>query len=187
MRIDRQIEASDEVKDLIQNLLVHEPKKRLTAEEALKHPWFKVTNSNVFYENISKDEIIRYIKNLLCYRIRSKFEELIWAYIIYNLPRPKKTKNIVKLFMLANKNNDGKLLRNELKETLLNYVSENILKNYDEKFSLLDSNKNDYINCEEFIRACIERNKVINENVLKHAFYFFDQENTGFIDQRKIK
>ncbi len=32
---------SDSVKDLISKLLCVNPQKRLSAEEALKHPWFK--------------------------------------------------------------------------------------------------------------------------------------------------
>ena len=43
--------ASKEVKDLIQKLLVYQPKKRLTALQALKHPWFKITDSNILYDN----------------------------------------------------------------------------------------------------------------------------------------
>ena len=43
--------ASKEVKDLIQKLLVYQPKKRLTAIQALRHPWFKITDSNILYDN----------------------------------------------------------------------------------------------------------------------------------------
>ena len=134
--------ASNEVKDLINKLLVIEPNKRLTAFEALKHPWFNVTNSNILYNNISKDEVLNCISNLLNYSFKSKFEELVLAYIIHNLPRPKQAKTCIKLFKLANKNEDGKLLRNELKQTLLNFVSEEFLQNFDVIFSLLDGDNN---------------------------------------------
>lgn len=33
-------DISDEAKDLIRNLLVKDPSKRLTAVEILQHPWF---------------------------------------------------------------------------------------------------------------------------------------------------
>jgi renal tumor antigen len=33
--------ASEEVKDLIVKLLVYNPDNRITASQALKHPWFK--------------------------------------------------------------------------------------------------------------------------------------------------
>jgi calcium-dependent protein kinase len=163
---DRWLNASKEVKDLINKLLIYEPEKRLTAMEALKHPWFKVTKSNMLYNNISKEEVLNYIQNLLNYKIKSKFEELVLAYIVHNMPRPKEAKNAIKLFKLANKNEDGKLLRNELKETLLNFVSEEFLNNYDEIFSLLDGDNNGYIDYEEFLRATLGRKLIVNENVL---------------------
>ena len=184
---ERWKKSSKEVRDLITKLLVYEPENRLTAEEALKHPWFDKVNSGIFYNNISKEDIIKCIKNLLSYGIKSKFEELVWAYIIHNLPRPKEAKNAIKLFKMANKNGDGKLLRSELKETLLNFVSSYFIKNFDAIFDLLDSDNNGYIDYEEFLRACIDRNKVITESVLKYAFSFFDKENSGYINKNIIK
>ena len=183
---ERWINSSKEVKDLIQKLLVLEPEKRLTAKEALKHPWFKVANSNILYNNISKDEVLKCIKNLLNYQINSKFEELVLAYIIHSMPRPKEAKASIKLFKLANKNEDGKLLRNELKETLLNFVSEEFLSNYDEIFSQLDGDNNGFIDYEEFLRATLDRKSFVNENVLTLAFDFFDRNRSGYISRDKI-
>ena len=183
---ERWIKASNEVKDLINKLLIYEPEKRLTAFQALKHPWFKVTNSNMLYNNISKEEVLKCIQNLLNYKVNSKFEELVLAYIVHNMPRPKEAKSAIKIFKLANKNEDGKLLRNELKETLLNFVSEEFLSNYDEIFSNLDGDNNGYIDYEEFLRATLDRSFFVNENVLTLAFNFFDKENTGYISRDKI-
>ena len=184
---ERWIKASNEVKDLINKLLIYEPEKRLTAFEALKHPWFKITNSNMLYNNISKEEVLKCIQNLLSYKINSKFEELVLAYIVHNMPRPKEAKSAIKLFKLANKNEDGKLLRNELKETLLNFVSEEFLNNYDEIFSILDGDNNGYIDYEEFLRATLDRSFFVNENILTLAFNFFDKEKDGFLSRDKIK
>ena len=179
--------ASNEVKDLINKLLVLDRKKRLTAFEALQHPWFKVSNSSILYNNISKDEVLKCIQNLLNYSIKSKFEELVLAYIVHNIPRPKQAKTCIKLFKLANKNEDGKLLRNELKQTLLNFVSEEFLQNFDDIFSLLDGDNNGYIDYEEFLRATLDRKLWINEKVLKLAFKFFDKESFGYISKNRIK
>jgi calcium-dependent protein kinase len=45
-------DCSPEVKDLIQKLLVVDPKKRLSAGEALKHKWFHVTTDQPIAFNI---------------------------------------------------------------------------------------------------------------------------------------
>ena len=181
--------ASKEVKDLIQKLLIYSPKKRLTALQALRHPWFKITDSNILYDNVPKNDIIECIKNLLTYNIRSKLEELVLAYIIHNIPRPKQSKSAIKLFKLVNEVGDGKLLKRELKKTLLLFVTEEFLNKYDleEQFSLIDGDKKGYINYEEFLRASLGRKKILTDNILKYAFSFFDSNNTGFIRKKKMK
>ena len=181
--------ASKDVKDLIQKLLIYSPKKRLTALQALKHPWFKITDSNILYDNVPKNDIIDCIRNLLTYNISSKLEELVLAYIIHNIPRPKQSKSCIKLFKLVNEVGDGKLLKRELKKTLLLFVSEEFLNKYDfdEQFSLIDGDKKGYINYEEFLRACLDRKKILTDNILKYAFSFFDPNNTGFIRKKRMK
>ena len=181
--------ASREVKDLIQKLLIYNPQKRLTALQALRHPWFKITDSDILYDNVPKNDIIECIRNLLTYNISSKLEELVLAYIIHNIPRPRQAKSAIKLFKLVNEVGDGKLLKRELKKTLLLFVTEDFLNKYDfdEQFSLIDGDKKGYINYEEFLRACLGRKKILTDKILKYAFSFFDPNNTGFIKKKKMK
>ena len=181
--------ASKEVKDLIQKLLVYQPKKRLTAIQALRHPWFKITDSNILYDNVPQNDVIECIKNLLTYNIKSKLEELVLAYIIHNIPRPKEAKSAIKLFKLVNEVGDGKLQKKELKNTLLLFVGEKFLGeyNFEEQFALIDGEKKGYINYEEFLRACLNRKKILSDSILRYAFGFFDPSGTGFIRKKKMK
>ena len=181
------INASLEVKDLISKLLVYEPSKRLTANEALQHPWFKIKNSNILYYNIPKYEIMLYIQNLLSYHIKSKFEELVLAYIVHILPKQKSVKTAIKLFKLVNTKGDGRLQKDELRKALLNFVSEEYLQNFEEIFYLLDADNNGIIEYEEFLRATLDKKKILAENNLKYAFSFFDKESKGYITKDQIK
>ena len=157
----RWIKASKEVKDLIQKLLTYSPSQRLTAIQALNHPWFKIADSNILYDNVPKGDIINCIRNLLTYNINNKLEELFLAYIIHNIPRDKEVKSAIKLFKLVNEVGDGKLQKKELKNTLLLFVGEKFLGeyNFEEQFALIDGEKKGYINYEEFLRACLNRKK----------------------------
>ena len=185
----RWIRASKEVKDLIQKLLTYRPSQRLSAIQALNHPWFKITDSNILYDNVPKGDVINCIKNLLTYNINNKLEELFLAYIIHNIPRNKDSKSAIKLFKLVNENKDGKLQKNELKKTLLNFVTESFLiqNDFDEKFEMMDGNNKGYINYEEFLRACLNRKKILTDNILHYAFNYFDNEKSGFIKKNKMK
>ena len=185
----RWIKSSKEVKDLIQKLLTYSPSKRLSAIQALNHPWFKITDSNILYDNVPKSDIITCIKNLLTYNINNKLEELFLAYIIHNIPRNKEAKSAIKLFKLVNENKDGKLQKNELKKTLLNFVTESFLiqNDFDDKFEMMDGNNKGYINYEEFLRACLDRNKILNNNILHYTFNHFDIDKCGYIKKHKMK
>ena len=180
-------QASLEVKDLITKLLVYEPNKRLTANEALQHPWFQKMNSNILYYNIPKYEIFECIQNLLSYNIKSKFEELVLAYIVHNLINQKETKTAIKLFKMVNTNCDGKMKKDELKKTLFNFVSENYLDNIDNIFNSLDGNNQGYIEYDEFLRAALDRKKILTDDNLIYAFNFFDKDNDGFITKDQMK
>ena len=179
--------ASFEVKDLISKLLVYDPKKRLTAIEALQHPWLTKTNSNILYYNIPKYEALQCIENILSYKVKSKFEELVLAYIVYNIPKSNETKIAIKLFKLVNSKGDGKLVKDELKKTLLNFVSEEYLINFDKTFSLLDVENHGYIEYEEFLRASLDKSQILTVDNLKYAFNYFDKGNIGYITKEKMR
>ena len=179
--------ASPEVKDLIEKLLISDPRKRLSAKEALEHKWFKTFHSNALYYNISKNEILKCIQNLLSYDISNKFQELVLAYIVHNMPKINQTKIAIQLFKLVNTNEDGKLQKSELKKTLLYFVSEEYLINFDKIFDLLDSENRGYIEYCEFLRASLDRKNIITEENLKNAFCFFDKENKGFFEEEQMK
>ena len=119
-------------------MLYIDPTKRINAKEALSHPFFITSNSNIFYDSIPKEKSLEYIKNLLSYRINSRFQEMVLAYIIHNMPKPKDAKNAIKLFKLFNEQGDGKLTKDELKNALLNFVTEDYLNNIDDIFIILD-------------------------------------------------
>ena len=185
----RWLKASKEVKDLIEKLLTYRPSQRLTALQALNHPWFKITDSNILYDNVPKTDVINCIKNILTYNINYKLEELFLAYIIHNIPREKEAKSAIKLFKLVNENGDGKLQKDELRQTLLKFVTEDFLEQYDFDgiFSIMDGDNKGYINYEEFLRAALERKKILTDEILSYAFNYFDPEGCGYIKKKRIK
>ena len=179
--------ASPEVKDLIEKLLVSNPKQRLSAKEALEHKWFTKCQSNALYYNITKREILKCIQNLLSYEVQNKFEELVLAYIVHNMPKINQTKIAIQIFKLVNINGDGKLQKEELKKVLLYFVSEEYLINFENIFNLLDSENRGYIEYSEFLRATLDRENIVTEENLKSAFDYFDKENKGYFNEEQMK
>ena len=182
------LNASSEVQDLVKNLLKVNVKKRFSASDALKHPWFKKFNAKAIYFNIDKEQIIIYLNRLRKYQINSKFQQMVLAFITHNIPDSKETKDILKIFRMFDTDDDGKLTMDELYKGLINYFDENIIKNeINDIFLLLDGGNRGFIEYEEFLRATIDQKTLLSEENLVYAFNFFDKGNKGKLSVDKIK
>ncbi len=182
------LNSSEEVQDLVKKLLEVNVKKRLSSSEALKHPWFKKFNGKSLYSNIEKEKILVYLNRLRNFRINSKFQQMVLAFIVHNIPNSKEAKDILKIFRMFNNKDDGKLTKKELYQGLILYYNEKeIKKEIDDIFLLLDGANRGCIEYEEFLRATLDQKFLLSEENLIYAFNFFDKDNTGKISVDKIK
>ena len=182
------INSSIEVQDLVKKLLEVKVSKRLSSAEALKHPWFKKFNGKSLYSNIEKEKILVYLNRLRNFRINSKFQQMVLAFIVHNIPNTKEAKDILKIFRMFNNKDDGKLTKKELYQGLILYYNEKeIKKEIDDIFLLLDGANRGCIEYEEFLRATLDQKFLLSEENLIYAFNFFDKDNTGKISVDKIK
>ena len=182
------LNSSEEVQDLVKKLLEVNVKKRLSSSEALKHPWFKKFNGKSLYSNIEKEKILVYLNRLRNFRINSKFQQMVLAFIVHNIPNTKEAKDILKIFRMFNNKDDGKLTKKELYQGLILYYNEKeIKKEIDDIFLLLDGANRGCIEYEEFLRATLDQKSLLSEENLIYAFNFFDKDNTGKISVDKIK
>ena len=184
----RLLNSSEEVQDLVHKLLNVNIKKRLSAHEALGHPWFKKFNGKSLYSNITDEEIKVYLQRLRHFQINSKFQQMVLAFIVHNINDNDEIKDILKIFRLFNLSDDGKLTKNELYQGLIKYYDENeIRKEIGDIYLMLDGADRGFLEFEEFLRACLDQKKVLSDDNLLYAFNFFDKDYTGKISVEKIK
>ena len=184
----RLLNSSEEVQDLVHKLLNVNIKKRLSAHEALGHPWFKKFNGKSLYSNISDEEIKVYLQRLRHFQINSKFQQMVLAFIVHNINDNDEIKDILKIFRLFNINDDGKLTKNELYHGLIKYYNEeDIRKEINDIYFMLDGADRGFLEFEEFLRACLDKKKLLSDENLLYAFNFFDKDFTGKISVDKIK
>ena len=105
---------SPEVKDLLNKLLERNIDKRLSAKEALNHPWFEKYGGRNLFSNFKPEDIKPYIENLFNYKYNSKLQELVIAFLVHNLSNNDETLIILKMFRYFNKSGDCKLTKKEL-------------------------------------------------------------------------
>ena len=183
----RYVEHSEEVKDLVSKLLEKNITKRLSAKEALNHPWFDKFGGRKLFCNFKPEEIKPYIENLFNYKYNSKLQELVIAFLVHNLSNNDETLIILKMFRHFNKSGDCKLTKIELTNGLYSYKNK---KDVDEMadviFERLDGDNNGYIEYEEFLRACIDKKTLMTKENLKYAFKFLDKDNSKTLNAHKI-
>ena len=163
--------------------------ERINAEEALNNIWFKKNKSKELFNEIKDKQMIeKFIKNLKEYKSESVIQETALAYLVHNFPQIDDIVNACKLFNLIDINGDGKITKNELFEGLNKKIKSNSLKkDIDIIFKNIDSDNNGYIEYEEFVRAAIDKEMFLNENILKFAFRYFDKDNSGEISYEEIE
>ena len=145
-------DLSKESNDLLHKLLQINPKKRISIDEALNHPWFNnnninnigVNNNNIFEDNklslFTKAEMVLLSKNFVDYRNCSK-EEMIENFTLKNLDTKnisENKNNLTKSFIFAPFNSS--YVNEELKITHLedNISIENNIILFDEKINILN-------------------------------------------------
>ena len=175
--------------DLIQRLLTMDPEQRISAEQALNHPWFKEFKSQELYNRINdRDTIKSLISNLKRYKRTSIIQETALAYLVHNFPQIKDVVNACKLFNQIDKSGDGKITKDELYRGLgERYKSDTLQQDVDEIYKNLDMDNNGYIGYEEFVRASVSKDYFVKDNVLRFAFRYFDKDGSGEITFDEIE
>ena len=183
----RFVEHSPEVIDLVNSLLEKNIDKRLSAKQALQHQWFKKYGGRNLFCNFNKEDIMPYIENLFQYKYNSKLQELVIAFLVHNLSLTDETLIILKMFRFFNKAGDCKLTKSEFTLGLYGYKNkEEVDEMADIIFQRLDGDNNGYIEYEEFLRACVDKTKLMTKENLKYAFKFLDHDNTKTLNVKNI-
>ena len=129
-----------------------------------------------------------YLNRLRKFEINSKFQQMVLAFIVHNIPNNNESKDILKIFRMFNVNDDGKLTKEELYNALIKYFDKNqIDKEIEDIFLLLDGANRGFIEYEEFLRATLDQKILLSDENLTYAFNFFDGDGCGKISVEKIK
>lgn len=183
------ISLSENAKDLINKLLKYNPKERITAKEALRHPWFNTDDvKNIDYLDV---EIIRELMiNLEKYKSENIIKCSVLAYLVHINSNIKEYIEASKLFNSLDLNHDGKLDKDELKKGYIKYFNLSEIQAMNKVnyiFQHIDTDKNNLLSSEEFIRGCINPDIFYSSNYLKTAFNYFNKKQDGKISITELE
>ncbi len=171
-------EVSKEAKDLIKKLIA-KPERRFTAQEALDHTWIKHMAKNSTEGKLSK-------MNIDCLKKFQHHQRLKQAALtaIAVQANPNDIKQLKETFKQLDKNGDGSLTLDELRQGLQE------VKNGDELLELMkaaDTDGSGTINYTEFLAATMDAQVFLREENLRQAFLMFDRDNSGKIDATEVR
>ena len=130
--------------------------------------------------------MIPFINNLFNFSF-SKIHQLVIAFLVHNLPETESSQKILKLYRYFNTSGNCELSKEELKKGLKEFKKvDEIENNIDKIFKELDGDNNGSIEYEEFLRACIDKNEILNDKYLSYAFKFLDKQNRKFLSPEQI-
>lgn len=172
---------SADAKDFIAKMLVVDPKKRLSAEQALAHPWLRrATPSPPSGPLLPRSELVRALQQFSEF---STFRRLILEVCASNTA-PADLAGLRETFESIDKDNSGTISLEELTSHLDPHISGS------EAIQLYESvniNKADEINYNEFIAATMWTRIQLDEERLHDAFGGLDPAGKGFITAKGIK
>ena len=179
-------------KDLINKLLQYDPKKRISAEEALEHQWFKTAEfkRKDKVNTISPDLAKELISNMTKYKSNNMLKCAVIAYLVHHLTNTEECMEASKLFNKIDLNSDGKIEKHELIQGFQKYwgmPEDEVKENVDIIFANMDTDFNGFIEYEEFVRAAVKSSIFMSQNYLKYSFNYFDRDSSGDITFEEIK
>ena len=178
---------SDEAKDLVKKLLKKDYKSRLSAVDALSHPWIQnIDNQKINF--IAIETLNEIVSNLYKYSAVKILQQASIAFIVHNLISREMTKELRKCFIQFDANGDGRLDKDELINGLkMAEAKEDLEKEVDRVMKIIDVDGNGFIEYEEFLRASLDKNKILTPENVKIVFQLFDINKTGSISPSELK
>ncbi|KAJ4896087.1 Calcium-dependent protein kinase 32 [Raphanus sativus] len=173
--------VSENAKDLIRKMLDPDQKRRLTAQQVLDHPWLQNAKTA---PNVSLGETVR--ARLKQFTVMNKLKKRALRVIAEHLS-DEEASGIREGFQMMDTNQRGKINIDELKiglQKLGHAVPQDDLQ------ILMDAgdiDKDGYLDCDEFIAISVHLRKMGNDEHLKKAFAFFDQDNNGYIEIEELR
>jgi len=181
--------VSLEAKDLINNLLKKDISNRYSAEKALAHNWIR-KNEKLSKEEykISDEKILNVAENLKVFNANKKLQQATLAYIVHNMLKREETEEFRKIFIQFDLNGDGRLTKEELITGLNKVMTPEEAKAEVEKIiKIVDVDGNGFIEYEEFLRAAMDKERILSEKNLQNVFTFFDKDKSGKISINEIR
>jgi len=161
-------------------LLVVDPAKRLTAQQALEHPWIKE-------RHLAEEVLIDAgtLESLRSFAHASQFRRNVLSMMAWAMSTEDRNE-LRRQFLSIDQKNSGTIAIKDFKDVLSKRF--NIPETEAEDlFKRLDTDNNDEIEYTEFLAAALLGHVKVHGDVLRNTFARFDRDGDGKIDCEELK
>jgi calcium-dependent protein kinase len=165
--------VSAQAKDLVNRLLVADYKERLTARQALEHPWLNGEATEVVKSATAVAHLVSFAK-----KERFHLNQHVAEVMLHQISLEER-QVIADTFALYDKDNDGSLDRSEI-HSMLVALGQPTDEDTKRVLSFLDNDDNGAVTEEEFAAATLAaRLSTASELEMKELFVLADKNNNG--------
>jgi calcium-dependent protein kinase len=183
---DNWMNVSKEAKDLITRMLAYNPKDRISALEALNHPW--IISFSKVDKTLHKAIALKSLMHLKKFKAEEKLKQAAMSFIVTQLMTEKDKANLQEIFQAIDTNGDGKLSKQELLDGCMRVFGESMsTEQIDAIFKKVDVDGNGTIDYHEFLLATANEDAIMSTKNLKEAFNYMDKDGSGEITVKEIK
>ncbi|CAI5483455.1 unnamed protein product [Closterium sp. Yama58-4] len=171
---------SDAAKDLVRRMLTLDPHKRITAADALRHPWVAADKAS------DKPLGAAVLKRIQKFSAANKMKKLALKVVACNLSR-EEISGLKKMFKEMDKDGSGSITYDELREGMRRLGSPIPPDQLQQIMEAADVDNSGTIDYTEFITATMQMNSVEKEEHILAAFKHFDKDGSGTITVSELR
>ncbi|XP_028763379.1 calcium-dependent protein kinase 10-like [Neltuma alba] len=169
-------QISDSAKSLVRQMLEQDPKRRLTAQQVLEHPWLQNAKKA---SNVPLGDIVR--SRLKQFSMMNRFKKkALW--VIAEYLSIEEVEIIKDMFALMDSDGDGKVTYEELKAGLRKVGSQLAEPEIKMLMEVADVDGNGVLDYGEFVAVTIHLQRMENDEHFRKAFMYFDKDESGYIE-----
>lgn len=183
---------SPECKDLISKLLDKDKSNRIKCNECFDHPFLSdkpIEPPPPKVEKLNENVDIETLKSLLkVQKPRSKYHEIIIAYMCMNFLDKEEEQKINKLFKYLDHDNKNAITEENIKEVFTINEIEFTQENINKILYVFDYDENKLIQYQEFLIVLCDKKKLFNTDNLTKVFNIIDvNKNNTYITDEELK
>jgi len=175
------LDVSSECKDLVRKLLQKKPNKRITASQALKHPWISESHNVPF--SPKKLNTRSWVDNVHKFTKFPKLKQTAIEMIAFSLSLTE-LKDLRREFEKIDTDNKGVINLEAFLKSTAGKMAPETAKDI---FTKLDASESGFITFSEFTSAALSKKVFMDENHIVEIFSKLDDNHSGFIDLNNLE